>query len=123
MVHLVWRRQLTTWFASSLTLLRPRTGPRTPQPHTGISCHREEAEYDRVEYAALPLCRQSANRTTHRLGAAHGHDNKFLGDGALAVFGAPNDVAENADAAVNPAALIHRRFAERFQGELSGKES
>jgi adenylate cyclase len=49
---------------------------------------------------------------------AGGHVNKFLGDGAMAVFGAPNDLADHADAAVSAAVLIHRLVAERFGGEL-----
>lgn len=47
-----------------------------------------------------------------------GHVNKFLGDGALAAFGAPNDLADHADAALRAAVLIHRLVAERFGGEL-----
>jgi adenylate cyclase len=49
---------------------------------------------------------------------AGGHVNKFLGDGALAVFGAPNDLADHAEAAVSSGVVIHRLVAERFGGAL-----
>jgi class 3 adenylate cyclase len=42
------------------------------------------------------------------------HVNKFPGDGALAVFGAPNDLANHADAAVSAALRIQRLVEERF---------
>jgi class 3 adenylate cyclase len=49
---------------------------------------------------------------------AGGHVNKFLGDGALAVFGAPNGLVDHADTAVRSAVLIQRLVAERFEGAL-----
>ena len=49
---------------------------------------------------------------------AGGHINKFLGDGAMAVFGAPNDLAAHADVAVSAAIRIQHLVAERFGAEL-----
>ncbi|MDH6196990.1 adenylate cyclase [Mycobacterium frederiksbergense] len=49
---------------------------------------------------------------------AGGHVNKFLGDGALVVFGAPNDLVGHANSAVNAALLMQRVVAERFEGAL-----
>jgi adenylate cyclase len=49
---------------------------------------------------------------------AGGHVNKFLGDGALAVFGAPNDLAGHADAAFTAAMLIQRSVEDCFAGAL-----
>ncbi len=49
---------------------------------------------------------------------AGGHVNKFLGDGALAVFGAPNDLADHADAGVSAAVVIDSLVGERFGGAL-----
>ena len=49
---------------------------------------------------------------------AGGHVNKYLGDGALAVFGAPNPLRHHADAAVTAGLRISRLVAEHFEGTL-----
>ncbi len=49
---------------------------------------------------------------------AGGHVNKYLGDGALAVFGAPNALAHHADAAVAASLEISQRVTEHFEGAI-----
>jgi adenylate cyclase len=47
-----------------------------------------------------------------------GHANKFLGDGVLAVFGAPERVSDHADRAVAAARAIVRAVDDRFGGDV-----
>ena len=47
-----------------------------------------------------------------------GHANKFLGDGLLAVFGAPERLPDHADRALAAADDIARRLIERFGDEV-----
>jgi adenylate cyclase len=47
-----------------------------------------------------------------------GHANKFLGDGLLGVFGAPERVEDHADRAVTAALEIVAAVRERYRGEL-----
>jgi adenylate cyclase len=47
-----------------------------------------------------------------------GHANKFLGDGVLAVFGAPERRPDHADRAVRAARAIVKAIDERFGGEV-----
>jgi class 3 adenylate cyclase len=47
----------------------------------------------------------------------HGHANKFMGDGVLAVFGAPEATAHHADDALAAAIEVQRRVHEQF-GEM-----
>ena len=50
--------------------------------------------------------------------ARGGHVDKFVGDGLLAVFGAPQPLQDHADCAVEAALDIARAAEERFQGDL-----
>jgi adenylate cyclase len=47
-----------------------------------------------------------------------GHANKFIGDGLLAVFGAPNRLPDHADRAVAAGLEIAQLVRERYRGEL-----
>ena len=49
----------------------------------------------------------------------HGHVDKFVGDGLLAVFGAPRRQPEHADQALAAALEIERAVGAEFGGELS----
>src|SRR5204862_5544328 len=50
--------------------------------------------------------------------AHSGHVDKFIGDGLLAVFGAPRRLENHADEALAAALEIARAVAQRFAGEL-----
>jgi adenylate cyclase len=47
-----------------------------------------------------------------------GHANKFLGDGMLAVFGAPDPLPDHADRALRAADEIAEEVTARFGGEV-----
>jgi adenylate cyclase len=52
------------------------------------------------------------------LGHHGGHANKFVGDGLLGVFGAPDRLADHADRAIEAALQIAEVVQEAYEGEL-----
>jgi PAS domain S-box-containing protein len=52
------------------------------------------------------------------IAARNGHVDKFVGDGLLAVFGAPAPQADHADLALDAALAIARAARQTFQGDL-----
>jgi adenylate cyclase len=48
----------------------------------------------------------------------HGHANKFIGDGLLGVFGAPERLSDHADRAVSAACEIAKVVNERYEGDV-----
>src|SRR5207244_3543215 len=47
-----------------------------------------------------------------------GHANKFIGDGLLAVFGAPERLTDHAERAVRAGLEVARTVADAYKGEL-----
>lgn len=76
-----------------------------------------------AERAAAPEVVATINRLFERaVPIVHehgGHVDKFVGDGLLAVFGAPRRHADHADRALRAARAIERAVADEFGGELS----
>jgi adenylate cyclase len=76
-----------------------------------------------AEHASAPEVVATVNRLFERavpiIHAHGGHVDKFIGDGLLAVFGAPRRQADHADQALAAALEIERAVAEEFGGELS----
>ncbi|MGH9863121.1 MAG: adenylate/guanylate cyclase domain-containing protein [Candidatus Acidiferrales bacterium] len=63
----------------------------------------------------VELLNQFLTEAVAAIAAARGHVNKFLGDGVLAVFGAPVELPDAADAALRAAVEIRRRLEELNQ--------
>jgi adenylate cyclase len=74
------------------------------------------------ERASAPEVVATINRMFERavpiIHVHHGHVDKFVGDGLLAVFGAPRRQDHHADHALQAALEIERAVAEEFRGEL-----
>jgi len=80
---------------------------------------------DFTEFAQRSSARETVSFLNELFGIAvpcvtehGGHANKFLGDGLLAVFGAPEWLPDHADRAVAAAAEIARKLTERFGDEI-----
>ncbi len=100
----------------------------------GISLEGEEVEVTMMfvdirdftsfaERSSAPEVVATINRLFERavpiIRAHRGHVDKFVGDGLLAVFGAPRREADHADQALAAALEIERAVTEEFHGKLS----
>jgi class 3 adenylate cyclase len=80
---------------------------------------------DFTPYAERATPRQAVERLNSLFGIVvpvlrshHGHANKFLGDGVLAVFGVPEPAPDHADQALAAALEIHTRVQATFGDDL-----
>src|SRR3954447_6058467 len=80
---------------------------------------------DFTEFAERSSARETVGFLNEMFGIAvprvtehGGHANKFLGDGLLCVFGAPERMSDHADRALECARDIAAKVGERFDGEI-----
>ena len=84
------------------------TSATSPPSPSGASAHEVVARLNELFERVVPV-----------LARHGGHANKFVGDGLLAVFGAPERLEDHADRAVAAALEIGRLVARRAAAQLA----